>query len=79
MPQCMDEEGFVPFAPHSGGAGKHGGVSTLWQGGGPESPLTSHVLEATGETFPRGGTHDSPGHKQARQLVIGVSPTLRQM
>ena len=29
MPQCMDEEGFVPFAPHSGGIGKHGGVGTF--------------------------------------------------
>ena len=29
MPQCADEEGFVPFAPHSGGIGKHGGVSTF--------------------------------------------------
>ena len=29
MPQCADEEGFIPFAPHSGGIGKHGGVSTF--------------------------------------------------
>ena len=29
MPQCMNEEGFIPFAPHSGGIGKHGWVSTL--------------------------------------------------
>ena len=28
MPQRMDE-GFVPFAPHPGGIGKHGGVSTF--------------------------------------------------
>ena len=25
-PQCTDEEGFVPFALHSGGIGKHGRV-----------------------------------------------------
>ena len=25
----MDKEGFVPFAPHSGGIGKHGMVSTF--------------------------------------------------
>ena len=29
MPQCMDEEGFIPFATHSGGIGKHGGVGTF--------------------------------------------------
>ena len=28
MPQHVDE-GFVPFAPHSGGIGKHGGVGTF--------------------------------------------------
>ena len=25
----MDEEGFIPFAPHSGGIEKHGGVSAF--------------------------------------------------
>ena len=28
-PQHMDEEGLVPFAPHPGGLGKHGGVGTF--------------------------------------------------
>ena len=28
-PQHIDEEGFLPFAPHSGGIGKHGRVSTF--------------------------------------------------
>ena len=55
------------------------GSAHYGRGGGPESPPTSCVLEATGKTFPRGGTHDGPGHKQARQLVISVSLTLRQM
>ena len=29
MPQHADKEGFVPFAPCSGGIGKHGGVGTF--------------------------------------------------
>ena len=29
MPQCVDEEGFLPVAPHPGGTGKHGRVSTF--------------------------------------------------
>ena len=29
VPQCAYEEGLVPFAPHSGGLGKHGRVSTF--------------------------------------------------
>ena len=29
MPQCTDEEGFVPFAQHPGGIGKHVGVGTF--------------------------------------------------
>ena len=29
MPQCADKEGFIPFAPHSRGIGKHGGVDTF--------------------------------------------------
>ena len=29
MPQHVEEEGFIPFAPHSGGVVKHGGVSTF--------------------------------------------------
>ena len=29
MPQRTDKEGFVPFAPHPGGIGKHGGVGTF--------------------------------------------------
>ena len=29
IPQCMNKEGFISFAPHSGGIGKHDGVSTL--------------------------------------------------
>ena len=28
-PQCTYEEGLVPFALHSGGIGKHGGVGTF--------------------------------------------------
>ena len=37
MLQCVDKEGFVPFAPHSGGIRKHGGVSTLLIDGFQES------------------------------------------
>ena len=29
VPQCMYEEGLIPFAPHSGGLGKHVRVSTF--------------------------------------------------
>ena len=29
MPQHTDKEVFIPFAPHSGGIGKHGRVSTF--------------------------------------------------
>ena len=29
VPQCAYEEGLIPFALHSGGLGKHGGVSTF--------------------------------------------------
>ena len=29
VPQCSYKEGLVPFAPHSGGLRKHGGVSTF--------------------------------------------------